>query len=76
MIRTAVAGLLITIILVFVNIVGAGVAMLLGTYLNQSGMETEPVLWIIIMVAATWCAITFLQGAMQQAKQLAERTRT
>ena len=76
MIKSALAGLVITIVLVFVNIVAAGVAMLLGTYLNQTGAETEPVLWLIIMVAATWCAITFLQGAMQQAKHLAERTRT
>ena len=70
------AGLAFTIILVFVNIVGAGVTMVMGTWLNRSGMETEPILWIIIMAAATWCAITFLQGAMHQAKHLAERKRT
>lgn len=74
--KTFVAGLLMTIVLVFVNIVGAGVAMVMGTWLNHHDIETDPLLWIIIMAAATWCAITFMQGALIQAKHLAERTRS
>jgi hypothetical protein len=69
------AGIAITIILVFVNIVGAGVAMVMGTWLNQQGAETEPLLWIIIMALATWCALTFMMGALLQAKSLVERAR-
>lgn len=74
--KKLIAGLLMVTILVFVNVVGAGVAMLLGTYLNQHGTETEPLLWIIIMAAATWCAICFMQGALRQAHYLTERNRT
>ena len=75
MIAKLLAGLAITIILMFVNIVGAGVVMVMGTWLNEQGTVTEPALWLIIMVVATWCALTFMQGAILQAKSLAERTR-
>lgn len=74
--KKLIAGLLMVAILVFVNVVGAGVAMLLGTYLNQHDAETEPLLWLIIMVAATWCAICFMQGAMKQVHYLTKRTGT
>jgi len=70
------SGLLMVTILVFVNIVGAGVAMVMGTWFNRHDVETDPLLWIIIMAAATWCAICFMQGAMKQAHYLTKRTGT
>lgn len=75
MILNLISGIAITTILVFVNIVAAGVAMVMGTWLNEQGVVTDPFLWLIIMAAATWCALTFMQGALLQAKSLAERTR-
>jgi len=75
MIINLLAGMAITTILVFVNIVAAGVVMVMGTWLNEQGTVTDPLLWLIIMIAATWCALTFMQGALLQAKSLAERTR-
>lgn len=74
--KTLLAGIFMTVILIFVNIVAAGVIMLLASHLNRAGVETDPVLWLIIATVATWCAVAFMQGAIQQARYFAERKRT
>ena len=65
--------LAMTAILVMMNIVGAGVTSIMGSWLQHRGFDTDPAAWTIILAVACWAAICFLEGAILHARRLHER---
>lgn len=53
------------------NLVGAGVVLLLGGYMDPQATDGTPALigWVIICAVAIWCAVAFLEGAIMQARR-------
>lgn len=57
------------------QLVAAAVIGFLGEQLQRDAPElaTDVMAWIIICALAVWCAITFLEGAIVQAKRLVRK---
>jgi hypothetical protein len=60
-----------TILISMTQVVGAGVVLLLGGYIDPQPDDGTPALiaWVIILAVAIWCAVAFLEGAILQARR-------